>query len=303
MPIQPVEKIWLDGTLTPWHEATTHVLTHSLHYGNGVFEGIRAYETSRGVAVFRLRDHIARIFRSAKIIRTEIPYTPDELVEAVKLTVRENNLPGGYIRPLVYRGYGEMGLDPTHAEVKVMIACWPWGKYIEAEGGCRVQVSSWQRHGLNILPPSVKATGMYLNSILAKQDALSAGFHEAILLNQQGYVAEATGENVFVVKNGVLLTPPSSAGALAGIRRETVMTIAREEGMEVREENLMRTDLYLADEVFFTGTAAEIAPVRSVDNREVGPPGPVTLRLQEAMQQAVVGEREGHEDWAVLVKE
>ncbi len=304
MAIQPTKYIWMDGELVEWEKATTHVLTHTLHYGNGLFEGIRVYETDEGVAIYRLSDHIARLFRSAKVIMCEIPYSPRELVNAVKHTVRENGLRGGYIRPLVYRGYGEMGLDPSRSSTNVAIACWPWGKYLEGDGstkGFTTVVSSWQRHGINILPPAVKATGMYLNSTLAKLDAVSSGFDEAIMLNQQGYVAEATGENIFVVRDGVLRTPPLSAGALGGIRRNSVMTLAQDFGIEVREENLMRSDLYLADEMFMTGTAAEVAPVRSVDHRVIGDPGPITKQLQSAMDDVTHGRNPAYLHWRELI--
>lgn len=300
MPIQETEKIWMDGELVNWHDAKVHVLTHSLHYGSGVFEGIRCYETDGGPAVFRLTDHVNRLFRSAKIIRMPIPYTEDVIVQAVKDLVRANNLSSCYIRPMVFRGYGEMGLDPRRSPVQVSIACWPWGSYLGGDGeteGYTAVVSSWKRHGRNIMPPAVKATGMYLNSILAKQDALEMGFDEAILLNEEGFIAECSGENIFVIKNGTLTTPPLSAGALGGMRRDAVMTIARDKGMSVVEANLCRTDLYTADEIFMTGTAAEVSPIRSVDYREVGPPGSITKDLQMTMKDVTSGRVAQYRNW------
>src|SRR5438270_2882779 len=247
--IEPSEKIWMDGNLVPWDEAKIHVLTHSLHYGSGVVEGIRAYETRKGPAVFRLTDHIARLYRSAKIYTIEIPYTPEELIEATKETVRSSGLPACYIRPIAFLGYGEMGLNPLLSPVNVSIAVWPWGSYLGDEGikhGVRMKVSSWRRMDPNVNPVAAKGTGIYINSSLAKVEALHAGYDEAILLNTHGFVAECTGENIFVVKDGTLVTPPLSSGALEGVTRDSVMTIARDLGYEVREENLLRTDLYCA---------------------------------------------------------
>ncbi len=298
--IEPSEKIWMDGKLVPWDEAKIHVLTHSLHYGSGVFEGIRAYETRKGPAVFRLTDHIARLYRSAKIYTIEIPYTPEELIEATKETVRASGLPACYIRPLVYLGYGEMGLNPLLSPVNVSIAVWPWGAYLGDEGvthGVRMKISSWRRHDPNIIPPAAKGTGQYINSQLAKVEAIKAGYDEAILLNPQGLVAEASGENIFIVREGEIITPPLSAGALIGITRDSVIKIARDLGIGVHEAELVRTDLYTADEVFVCGTAAEITPVREIDDRVIGDPGPLTKKVQEIFHAAVRGDLEQYSSW------
>ncbi len=300
MPISKVDKIWMDGELVDWDDANVHILTHSLHYGSGVFEGIRAYATDRGPAVFRLTEHIARLFDSAKVYLIDIPYSVETLVEAVKETVRVNGVESCYIRPIAYLGYGEMGLNPLPCPVQVSIAVWPWGTYLGDEGlrnGVRCKISSWQRHDPNAVPVASKGTGMYGNSSLAKVEALKAGYDEAILLSPQGYVSECTGENLFVVKHGRLLTPPTSAGALEGITQHSVMTIARDLGYEVGEANLLRTDLYLAEEAFLTGTAAEVVPIRSVDDREIGPPGPITKAIQETYFATVRGEVDRYKDW------
>jgi branched-chain amino acid aminotransferase len=300
MPITPTEKIWMDGELVDWDDARIHVLTHSLHYGLGVFEGIRAYETSQGPAVFRLTDHIERLFASAKIFMIDIPFTVQEIVEATKETVKVNGLPSCYIRPLVYLGYGEMGLNPLPCQVNVSIAVWPWGAYLGDEGmqkGVRMKVSSWQRHSPNAMPPAAKGTGMYINSSMAKVEALNAGYDEAILLSPQGYVSECTGENLFIVNDDVLLTPPTSAGALEGITQDSVMTIARDFGYEVRTGNILRSDLYTCDEAFLTGTAAEVVPIRSVDDREIGEPGPITRKIQETYAATVRGQVESYQGW------
>ncbi|HLW18132.1 MAG TPA: branched-chain amino acid transaminase [Actinomycetota bacterium] len=298
--IEATDKIWMDGTLVPWDEAKIHVLTHSLHYGSGVFEGIRAYETKKGPAVFRLTDHIARLYRSAKIYTIEIPYTPEELIEATKETVKASGLPACYIRPLVYLGYGEMGLNPLLSPVNVSIAVWPWGAYLGDEGvthGVRMKISSWRRHDPNIIPPAAKGTGQYINSQLAKVEAIKAGYDEAILLNPQGFVAEASGENIFIARDGEIITPPLAAGALIGITRDSVMKIARDLGIAVHEADLVRTDLYTADEVFVCGTAAEITPVREIDDRVIGEPGPLTKKVQEIFHSAVRGDLEQYSSW------
>jgi branched-chain amino acid aminotransferase len=300
MPLTESEKIWMDGELVAWADAKVHVLTHSLHYGLGVFEGIRAYETSSGPAVFRLTDHIERLYRSAKIFMLDIPFDLPTIVEATKETVRVNGLASCYIRPIVYLGYGEMGLNPLPAPVNVSIACWPWGSYLGDEGiahGVRMMISSWERHSPNAMPPAAKGTGMYINSSMAKVQAIKAGYDEAIMLSPQGYVSECTGENIFVVRDGVIITPPVSAGALEGITQDSVATIARDLGFEYREGNLLRSDLYTADEAFLSGTAAEVVPVRSVDDRELGEPGPVTRAVQEVFFQAVRGEVDQYKDW------
>ncbi len=304
MPIQAVEKIWMDGELVDWRDAKVHILTHSLHYGSGVFEGIRAYATDRGPAVFRLTDHIERLFDSAKVYLIDIPFTREQLVEAVKETVRVNGLEACYIRPIVYLGYGEMGLNPTPCPVNVSIAVWPWGTYLGDEGlrrGVRTKISTWARHDPNAVPVAAKGTGMYVNSSMAKVEALKAGYDEAILLSPQGYVSECTGENLLVVKGGRIVKIPSSAGALEGITQSSVITIARDLGYEVEEKHLLRTDLYLADEAFLTGTAAEVVPIRSVDDREIGEPGPVTRSIQETYFATVRGEVDRYKDWLEYV--
>ncbi len=306
MPIQPVEKIWMDGELVDWENAKVHVLTHALHYGSGVFEGLRAYETRRGTAVFRLPDHIRRLFRSAQVYLMDIPYALEELSDAVKETVRSNGLSSGYIRPLAYRAYGEMGLNPSSVPVSVSISCWPWGTYLGEEGlenGVRAKISSWKRSDHNILPPQAKATGQYINSALAKMEALKGGYDEAIMLNMAGYVTDGPGENVFIVKDGVLLTPSLSAGCLDGITRDSIIAIARDQGYEVQERNLSRFDLYTADEAFYTGTAAEVTPIREVDDRPMGASGrgPITKELQEIFFAAARGEIEKYQPWLSFV--
>ena len=304
MPLPEAKKIWMNGKLVDWGEAKVHVLCHALHYGSGVFEGIRAYNTPKGSAVFRLTEHIERLHRSAKIYAMEIPYDVNELVDATKATVSENRLESCYIRPLAFRGYGEMGLYPLNAPVDVIVAAWSWGTYLGEDGiknGVRVKTSSFRRNDANAIPPAAKASGQYLNSILAKIEVLSAGYQEAILLNNQGFVADGSGENIFTVRNGKLYTPPTSAGALEGITRDAVMTISRDLGYEVVEENLVRTDLYLADEVFFTGTAAEIVPIKEIDDRPVGDPGPVTQKIQDAFFGCVHGKSSRYESWLEYV--
>jgi branched-chain amino acid aminotransferase len=300
MPFEKTEKIWMDGELVPWDEARVHVLTHSLHYGSGVFEGIRTYSTADGPAVFRLTDHIERLLDSATLIMMEIPYSRDELVEACKLTVRESGLDSCYVRPIAYLGYGEIGLNPLPCPVNVSIAVWPWGAYLGEESlatGVRVKVSSWRRMDPNINPVAAKGTGIYINSSLAKVEAVKSGYDEAIMLNTQGFVAECTGENVFIVRDGTLVTPTLASGALAGITRDSIMTIARDLGYDVVEEQLLRHDLYLADEAFLTGTAAEVVPIRSVDDRVIGDPGEITRKLQETYLATVHGQVERYKDW------
>jgi len=300
MPVTPTKFIWMDGEMIAWDKAQVHVLTHSLHYGSGVFEGIRAYETKKGPAIFRLTDHIQRLHRSAKIYLMELPFGVHQLIEATKEIVRVNELNSCYIRPIAFHGYGEMGLNPLPVEVKVAIAAWSWGAYLGEESlikGVRTQISSWRRFDHNAIPPAAKATGQYLNSGLAKIEAVKAGYDEAIMLNPEGYVADATGENIFMVLDGVITTPPLSARPLAGITRDSIITVARDLGMEVVEANLMRTDLYTADEAFMTGSAAEVVPIRSVDDRELGDMGPVTKKIQEVFFSAVKGELDKYSDW------
>jgi branched-chain amino acid aminotransferase len=306
VPVQPVEKIWMDGKLVAWEDATVHVLTHGLHYGSGVFEGIRAYETKQGPAIFRLPDHIRRLFRSAHVYYMDIAFSQDEIVQAVIDTVAANGLEACYIRPLVYRGYGEMGLNPLPAPVNVTVAVWPWGLYLgeaAVNAGVRAKISSWKRLDHNTLPPGVKATGQYINSSLAKIEALKAGYDEAVLLNHQGYVTDGSGENIFIVVDGVLHTPTVQAGALDGITRDSVIRIARDAGYEVVERDLSRFDLYTADEAFFTGTAAEVAPIREIDDRAVGHNGrgPVTKEIQATFQATTHGEDETYRRWLTYV--
>ena len=308
MPLTPTKKIWMDGELVDWDDATIHVLNPTLHYGWGVFEGIRAYATDRGPAVFRLTEHIARLYRSAHLYLMEPAFTAEQIVEATREVVRVNDVESCYIRPLMYLGYGEMGLNPLPSETKISIACWPWGAYLGAEAeeqGCRAAISSWQRIGNNTIPPTGKGTGQYINSSLAKVQALKAGYDEAIMLTPEGNIAEGSGENIFVVYGSTLVTPPLVDGALAGITRDTVMTLARENGYETKEQSLNRSDLYLADEAFFTGTAAEMVPLVEVDDRAVGTgkPGDVTKTLLAQFKLAVTGQLEEHKDWNEHVRD
>jgi branched-chain amino acid aminotransferase len=292
MPVPEVAKIWFEGEFVDWHDAKLHFLTPTLHYGWGVFEGIRAYETPKGAAVFQHRAHMERLCASAQILQMEVPYSVDELMEVTRELIRMNDLPSCYIRPLVYLGYGEMGLNPLPSKVVVSIAVWPWGSYLGDEGianGVRGKISSWQRIGANMIPTGAKAAGVYINSSLAKVEALKAGYEEAILLNEHGHVSEGSGENIFVVKDGVLMTPPLSGGVLKGITRQTIIDFAHDLDIPFTETTLLRQDLYLADEAFFTGTAAEVVPMKSVDDREIGPPGPITKQLQDLFFAVVKG--------------
>ena len=294
--------IWYNGRLVPFEEATVHVLTHALHYGSSVFEGIRCYDTARGPAVFRLRDHMRRLVDSAKIHRMEVPYDLDTLDQAVLDTVGASGMSACYIRPLTFRGFGRMGVNPLHNPVETIIAVWNWGAYLGAEAleqGVNVHVSSWTRSAPNTLPALAKAGGNYLSSSLAKMDALLNGFEEGIMLNVDGYVAEGSGENLFLVRDGVLYTPPSHLSVLPGITRGSVMTLARDLGYTVEERLLPREALYIADELFFTGTAAEITPIRSVDHHVVGEGrrGPVTAQLQEAFDRVI---RDGDDPYGWL---
>ena len=273
MAFVPTKFIWMDGELVSWAEARVHVLTHTLHYGFGVFEGIRCYRTPEGPAVFRLRDHIERFENSARTIGMELPYPVDELVEATKRTIKANGLEECYIRPIAFYGYGVMGLNLEGAPVRVAIAVWPWGTYLGEEGlerGIRAKISPWFRIHPRILPPQAKLVANYANSILAKVDALRSGYDEAILLNLDGFVTEGPGENLFMVERGTLLTPPLSSGALGGITRDSILKIARDEEIPFKEEDISKERLYRADEVFFTGTAAELTPVREIDGRTIG---------------------------------
>jgi branched-chain amino acid aminotransferase len=300
--MQPTKYIWMDGELVDWDDATIHVLSHGLHYGTGAFEGIRAYETDRGPAIFRLTEHIRRLARSCKALGIPIEWSVDEIVKASKELLSANGLTSGYIRPLVYYGTGSMGLNPAGASVHTMIATWEWGAYLGEEGvtnGIRVKVSSWRRIGHDSLMPNAKLTGGYVNSVQAKQEALRGGYDEALMLNTDGFVAEGSGENLFLVRDGVVHTPSLSSGVLEGLTRDAVITLLRDDGHEVIESEITRTDLYYADEMFFTGTAAEVTPIREVDDRAVGDgrPGPVTKRAQEMFMDTVTGGNELHADW------
>jgi branched-chain amino acid aminotransferase len=295
-----VEKIWMDGVLVDWDDAQVHVLTHALHYGSGVFEGIRCYETPDGPAVFRLTEHMERLERSAKMLRMKMPYSVEELVDATKGLIAANKLPACYIRPLLYRGYGVMGLDPMPCPVSAMIAVWPWDSYLgddALKNGADAGISSWRQRGNNASPPQIKSTGNYINSSFARMEANDHGYAEAILLNEAGNVCEGTGENIFVVRDEVIITPPLSDGILEGITRDTVIALAQDLDFDVIEASLTRADLYTADEVFFSGSAAEIVPIRSVDHREVGKPGPITLAIQEAYFNVVRGRDAEYEYW------
>ncbi len=306
MAIKPMEFIWFNGQLVPWDAARIHVLAHVVHYGSSFFEGIRCYETPRGPAVFRLTPHMRRLVESARIYRTELPYTLDQLVAAVKETVRANGLRAGYIRPVVYRGYGEIGVNPLNNPVEVAIATIEWGKYLGAEAmeqGVDVCVASWHRFAPNTLPALAKAGGNYLNSQLIKMEAMANGYAEGIALDHQGQVSEGSGENLFLVRDGVVYTPPVSASILSGITRDTVITLLGELGVEVRQQAIPRELLYIADELFFTGTAAEVTPIRSVDRLTVGQGhrGPVTTAVQRAFFGLVEGEREDRYGWLEYV--
>jgi branched-chain amino acid aminotransferase len=303
MPITPTPKIWMNGELVDWDQANIHVLTHTLHYGMGVFEGIRAYETADGPGVFRLTEHIERLFRSAAILMMDIPYTVEEIVEATKETVRSSGLPGCYIRPIAYYGYGEMGLNTLPCSVDVAIACWPWGAYLGDEAvskGVRMKISSWTRHDHNTMPPASKTTGNYVNSSLAKVEALKAGYDEAIMLNKTGLVSECTGENIFVARHRRFITPPLSAGALEGITQSTVASIATDLGFEVVEGELTRSDLYVADEMFVCGTAAEVSTVNSVDDRPIPCPGPMSQAIADTYADVVRGKVDKYRSWVEL---
>jgi branched-chain amino acid aminotransferase len=298
--------IWYDGKLVPWRDATTHVLTHTLHYGMGVFEGVRAYETPQGPAIFRLQAHTDRLFDSAHIMNMKIPFTKDEINEATRVAVRENNLDSAYIRPMVFYGSEAMGLRATGLKVHVIIAPWSWGAYMGEEAlrtGIKVRTSSFTRHHVNISMTRAKANGHYINSMLALQEAISGGADEALLLDPEGFVAEGSGENVFLVKDGVVYTPDVTA-CLNGITRSTILTLADELGIKVVEKRITRDEVYIADEAFFTGTAAEVTPIREVDGRSIGigSRGPVTEKLQKAYFDLVTGKTAAHAEWRTLVK-
>jgi branched-chain amino acid aminotransferase len=296
--MQETEKIWMNGEFVDWADAKIHVGSHGLHYGTGVFEGIRCYETPRGAAVFRLREHLERLEASARLLHMDLGYSVEQLREVSLELIGVNGLPECYLRPIAFYGYGELGVSTAGNPVDVVIMSWPWATYLGEEGlknGIRAKVSSWKRVGPNTIPHAAKATGIYLNSMLAVLEANRAGYDEAILLTDDGFVADGSGENVFVVKEGAIVTPPLSTSILPGITRATVIEIAQELGHTVEERNVIRTDLYLADEIFMTGTAAEVTPIRSVDDQEIGPPGEITLKLQKAYMDTVRG---GSERWS-----
>ncbi|MFZ5560834.1 MAG: branched-chain amino acid transaminase [Pseudomonadota bacterium] len=298
--------IWYDGEMVPWRDATTHVLTHTLHYGMGVFEGVRAYETEAGTAIFRLQEHTSRLFDSAHIMGMKIPFTKEEVNEAQRAAVRENKLPAAYIRPMVFFGSEAMGLRATGLKVHLIVAAWNWGAYMGKEAlelGIKVRTSSYTRHHVNISMTRAKANGHYINSMLALQEALSAGADEALLLDPEGYVAEGSGENVFIVKDGVIYTPEVTA-CLNGITRNAVLALCADLGIRVVEKRITRDEVYIADEAFFTGTAAEVTPIRELDGRQIGAGrrGPVTTRLQQLYFDTVLGRNPRRREWLTPVK-
>jgi len=297
--------IWLDGEMVPWQEAKVHVLTHTFHYGLGVFEGVRAYNTSQGAAIFRLQEHTDRLFRSAHILRMEMPFDKGTLSEAQRQVVRANGLDEAYIRPMCFLGSEGMGLRADNLKTHVMVAAWAWPSYMAPEAmnrGIRVATSSYTRHHVNITMCKAKANGNYINSILALREALDAGFEEALLLDNEGYVAEGSGENVFLVRNGVLYTPELTS-CLEGITRDSIIRIAEDQGLTVKEKRITRDEVYVADEAFFTGTAAEVVPIREVDNRTIGTGvrGPITETLQRIYLESVRGAQADYADWLAPV--
>jgi branched-chain amino acid aminotransferase len=302
--MQETEKIWMNGELVDWPDAKVHVAAHGLHYGSGIFEGIRCYDTPKGPAVFRLQDHLVRLENSAKILHMELPYALGELRAATHELIAANGIATCYLRPMAFYGYGELAVGATGNPIDVVILSFPWGAYLGEEGqrtGITTTISSWERIGPNVIPHAAKATGVYLNSMLATTEARRLGYDEAIMLNHEGYVADGPGENIFVVKDGRLQTPPLSMSILPGITRDTIIQIARDLGYPVEETLLIRSDLYLADELFMVGTATEVAPVRAVDNREIDV-GPITRELQKAYLAAVNGIDERWSDWLDIVQ-
>jgi len=303
--LSTADLIWMNGEFVAWEDAKVHVLTHGLHYGTGVFEGIRAYETSEGPAIFRHQDHLDRLESSAKLYYMDLPHSKEEMREATHELIGRNGFKSCYIRPLVYRGHGPMGLNPLDNPVEVMIACWEWGAYLGEEGklnGIRARTSSWRRISPESLVPHSKASGQYLNSVLAKIEAVKSGYEEAILLDDHGRVCEGTGENIFVVKDGVIYTPPQTASILDGISRKSIIQIARDLGIELVERDIARAELALADEVFLTGTAAELTPMRSIDDIEIGPPGEITRQVQRVFEDALCGRAEQYREWLDVVR-
>ena len=299
--MEKVELIWKNGEFVGWDEANVHVLTHGLHYGTGVFEGVRCYDTeAKGPAIFRHRDHLERLAKSAELYYLPLDYSLDEIGEATKELIRRNGLRSCYIRPLAFRGYGEMGLYEKSAPVGFVIAVWPWGAYLGEEGkqnGIRAKVSSWRRISPAGLIPHAKASGQYLNSILAKTESANAGYDEAVLLDERGFVCEGSGENVFVITDGQIVTPPHVASILDGISRKSVMQIAEDLGYPVAERDIARAELYMADEIFLTGTAAELVPMREIDDHELGDPGEITRAIQAKFEDALHGRAEEYLEW------
>ncbi len=299
-------KIWFDGNMVDWKDANIHVLSHVVHYGTGVFEGIRAYKNENGVAVFRLKEHVQRLFDSAKIYKIDIPYTQEEIEEAIVETVRVNDLDGCYIRPVVFRGYGELGVNPLNCPVNVVIAAWEWGSYLGEEGmanGVDIGVSSWRKPAPDTFPALAKCAANYMNSQLAKLEAIDNGYDEAIMLDYEGHVSEGSGENIFLVEGEKLFTPSMSSSNLKGITRDTIMTVARDLGYEVVEEIISRERLYSADEVFFTGTAAEVTPIRSIDHRTIGigSRGPISEKIQSSFFDIVEAKVEDKYGWLTYI--
>jgi branched-chain amino acid aminotransferase len=303
--IQEAKKIWMDGKMVDWKDANIHILTHTLHYGLGVFEGIRCYKAKKGSAIFRLKEHIDRLFSGAHICQINIPFSKEDISKAIIDTIKANGFEECYIRPIVYLGYGAMGIYSKDNPVKVSIATWPWGAYLGDEGlknGIRVKVSSYTRHHVNISMTKAKVCGNYANSQLAKREVIALGYDEALLLDTEGYVSEGSGENIFVVRNGIIKTTPLTS-ILEGITRDSVIKIAKDEGLEVIEERFTRDELYMSDEAFFTGTAAEITPIREVDNRTIGSgrPGPVTKKLQSIFFDVVSGKNDHYSNWLTYI--
>jgi len=299
-------KIWFDGKMVDWKKANIHVMSHVVHYGSSIFEGVRCYETKQGSAIFRLEEHVDRLYDSGKVYRMEIPYTKKQLMDAIVKVVRVNKLKSCYIRPVVFRGYGTMGVNPLPNPLHCVVAAWSWGSYLgkaALEKGISVRIASWNRQAPNTFPSLAKAGGNYLNSQLIKMEALQDGFDEGIALDSFGFVSEGSGENIFIVKNGVIFTPPTSSAILAGITRHSMFVIARELGMEIRQQVLPRESLYIADEVFLTGTAAELTPVAKIDNIKIGDGkrGPVTEKLQKAYFDILTGETPDRFDWLTPV--
>ena len=302
--MQNAEFIWINGEFVAWEDAKVHVLTHALHYGTAVFEGIRAYDTERGTAIFRNHDHLNRLEQSARLLYMELPNPKEELREVTHELIARNGFKSCYIRPLVFRGSGPMGLNPLDNRVEAMIAVWEWGAYLGDEGklnGVRAKVSSWRRISPASLIPHAKASGQYLNSVLAKIESIKGGYEEGILLDDHGHVCEGTGENVFVIKDGVIYTPPQSASILDGINRKSVMHIAGDLGHQVVERDIARAELAMADEVFLTGTAAELTPLREIDDLEIGPPGPITREIQQTFDDALHGRAAQYAEWLDVV--